>query len=216
VEKKGTVMSIISEKSKTQRVFISYRHTKPDEDLALALEAVLTREGCQVFVDRRMLVGTEWAAEIDCQLKTAQFFVVLLSAESIRSDMVRQEIKLAHELKQQQKLRILPVRVDFTGALPYDLGGYLNPLQYALWQKGQSADELTETLRLAIRDAGELPHFGRSEGEGDSLAEIQAGGLGRLGTVQSGDRARHRSRAVDRRYQSIAVQRWPFYTPAGF
>lgn len=57
--------------------------------------------------------------------------------------------------------------------MPYDLGGYLNPLQYALWQKGQSADDITETLRLAIRNAEELPHVGRTEGEGDSLAEIQ-------------------------------------------
>lgn len=45
--------------------------------------------------DRRMLPGTEWAAEIERELRAAQFFVVLLSAESIRSDMVRQEVKLA-------------------------------------------------------------------------------------------------------------------------
>lgn len=91
-------------------VFISYRHVKPDEDLALALLAALDEEGFEVFVDRRIPVGAEWADEIDRQLKTADVFIVLLSAESIRSDMVRQEIKLAHELKQQNKLRILPVR----------------------------------------------------------------------------------------------------------
>jgi hypothetical protein len=105
---------------KAQRVFISYRHVKPDEDLALALEKALTRDGCQVFIDRNMVLGTEWATEIDRQLRAAAFFVVLLSAESIRSDMVRQEIKLAHELKQQGNLRILPIRVDYTGALPYE------------------------------------------------------------------------------------------------
>ncbi|SJM93811.1 hypothetical protein CRENPOLYSF2_3630002 [Crenothrix polyspora] len=159
------------EKSKAPRVFISYRHVKPDEDLALAIEQKLTGEGCKVFVDRRMLIGTEWATEIDRQLNAADFFVVLLSSESIRSDMVRQEIKLAHELKQQAKLRILPIRVDFTGALPYDLGGYLNPLQYVVWQQGQSFHEITETLHLAIRNARELPHVGRTGG--DSLAEIQ-------------------------------------------
>ncbi|MGH8553872.1 MAG: TIR domain-containing protein, partial [Methylococcales bacterium] len=88
-----------------KRIFISYRHVKPDEDLALALERLLIADGCQVFVDRRMLPGTEWAAEIDRQLRAAEFFVVFLSAESIRSDMVRQEIMLAHELKQQGTLR---------------------------------------------------------------------------------------------------------------
>ncbi|MGZ8214112.1 MAG: alpha/beta fold hydrolase [Methylosarcina sp.] len=156
-----------------QRVFISYRHVKPDEDVALALEAALIQDGCQVFVDRRMLVGTEWAIEIDRQLQAAQIFIVLLSTESIRSDMVRQEIKLAHELKKQNRLRILPVRIDFTGALPYDLGGYLNPLQYVLWDR-QKTGEVIETLRLAIRDAGELPRAGRSEDEKDSRAQIEA------------------------------------------
>jgi hypothetical protein len=158
---------------KTQQVFISYRHIKPDEDLALALESAIKQDGYQVFVDRRMLVGTEWVTEIDKQLRKAKFFIVLISADSILSDMVRQEIKLAHELQQQDKLRILPVRVNFTGALPYDLGGYLNPLQYSLWQKGQTFNEITEILRLAIRYAEELPKPGQSEGESDSPSAIQ-------------------------------------------
>lgn len=165
--------NVLNHDAPAKQVFISYRHTKPDEDLALAIEAALSQEGCQVFLDRKILIGTEWAAEIDSQLKTAAFFIVLLSADSIRSDMVRQEIKLAYELQQQQKLRILPIRVDFTGALPDDLGVYLNPLQYALWQTGQTTQEITETLRLAIRNAKELPHTGRSQGEKDTPAEIQ-------------------------------------------
>lgn len=158
--------------STMKRVFISYRHVKPDEDLALTLEKALADDGCQVFVDRRMLVGTEWAAEIDRQLRAAEFFVVLLSAESIRSDMVRQEIKLAHELKQQKGLRILPVRVDFTGALPYDLGGYLNPLHYALWDTKTPLDDLASDIRLGIRNSTELPNSGRSAEHGDSPAEL--------------------------------------------
>ena len=105
-----------------KNVFISYKHVKPDEELALTLEQELAHSGCQVFIDRKMLVGTNWSAEIDRQLRAAKFFVVLLSADSIRSDMVRQEIKLAHELLTNGSLRILPIRVDYTGALPYDLG----------------------------------------------------------------------------------------------
>ncbi|NJD04929.1 MAG: toll/interleukin-1 receptor domain-containing protein [Methylococcaceae bacterium] len=155
-----------------KKVFISYRHTKPDEDLAAALEKSLIADGCEVFVDRRMLLGTEWAAEIDRRLRAAGIFVVLLSAESIRSDMVRQEIMLAHQLKQQGSLRILPIRVGFTGALPYDLGGYLNPLQYALWEGGQSTDAVAAALRNAIHQAAELPLAGRSGEEADAPEQI--------------------------------------------
>ena len=46
--------------------------------------------------------------------------------------MVRQEIETAHELRKEGKLAIFPVRLGFQGKLPYDLGGYLNHLQYAL------------------------------------------------------------------------------------
>jgi len=77
---------------KALRIFISYRHVKPDEDLAIVIESALTKAGFQVFVDQKMVIGTEWVKEIENQLKKANFFVVLLSAESIRSDMVRQEI----------------------------------------------------------------------------------------------------------------------------
>ena len=42
--------------------------------------------------------------------------VVFLSSESIRSDMVRKEVAVAHGLGK----RIFPVRVDYDGALPYD------------------------------------------------------------------------------------------------
>jgi len=96
---------------------------------------------------------------------------VLLSAESIRSDMVREEIKTAHQLKQQGSLRILPIRVDYTGALPYDLGGYLNPLHYASWEAGKPIHDVIAAIRLAIGSAKALPHEGQL-GK-DTQAEIQ-------------------------------------------
>jgi len=79
------------------RVFISYRHVKPDEDLAMFLENFLHNRGHEVFIDRRMLVGTKWVDEIERQIRAGEFFVVLLSAESILSELVRQEVKLAYK-----------------------------------------------------------------------------------------------------------------------
>src|SRR5262249_6989960 len=58
------------------------------------------------------------------------------SADSIRSDMLRQEIADAYALSRQGRIRIYPVRLAFDGALPYDLGAFLNPLQYDLWKPG--------------------------------------------------------------------------------
>ncbi len=157
---------------KAQRIFISYRHVKPDEDLARVFETEFTRIGFQVFVDTNIKIGTDWAKEIDRQLQSADYFLVLLSEESILSDMVRQEIKRAHELKQQGKLCILPVRISFTGALPYDLGGYLNPLQYALWETDTPMQQMAIVVSEAICNSKALP-LSAQEAE-DSPEQIQA------------------------------------------
>jgi hypothetical protein len=132
------------------QVFISYRHVKPDEDLAEALEKYLRDRRVRVFVDKRIQVGMDWVKEIDRQLRASNVFVVLLSEDSIRSDMVRQEIQTAYELLQQGKMRILPVRLGYHGDLPYDLAAYLRTIQYAVWDPGQPHGELCSLLHAAM------------------------------------------------------------------
>ncbi len=146
------------------QVFISYRHTSPDQDLAGSIEAHLKRHGFAVFIDTQLLVGDEWADEIKRQLIASQHFVVLLSQESIRSHMVRKEVELAHELRKQrgQAFTILPVRVSYFGELPYDLGAYLDPIQYAKWQESDPFETIAEQILAAIQRRAELPNQGKS------------------------------------------------------
>jgi hypothetical protein len=92
-------------------VFISYRHVNPDAGLAAALDASLRARGLTTFLDSRMAIGIEWAKEIEQELRSCRFFVVLLSQQSICSAMMRQEIELAHRLMQSGTIRILPVRI---------------------------------------------------------------------------------------------------------
>jgi serine/threonine-protein kinase len=132
------------------QVFISYRHVKPDEDLAVALDAVLRARGLPVFIDNRMPVGTEWVTEIERQLCASSVFIVLLSHESVRSAMLRQEVAVAHRLRQSRALRILPVRIAFQADLPYDLGAYLNSLQHTSWHPDAPFERVTEDIISAI------------------------------------------------------------------
>lgn len=113
-------------------VFISYRHVNPDQLLAAELSSYLTARGVTHFLDKEIRIGEEWVTVIERELKASKSLIVLLSADSILSDMVRQEIKLAHEWGKQ----IFPVRIDYEGALPYDLGAYLDLIQYKLWRAG--------------------------------------------------------------------------------
>lgn len=156
------------------RVFISYRHVKPDEDLASFLEKYLSSRGQQVFIDRQILVGIKWVEEIERQIRGAEHFVVLLSKDSIRSDMVRQEVKLAHELMRQQRLTILPIRVAFLGELPLDLACLLNPIQYTLWNHGEPFDGIAAQIFAAIEHTTTLPISGKSNDAAPSIAGVQS------------------------------------------
>jgi hypothetical protein len=139
------------------QVFLSYRHVSPDEQLAEGLYAFLQERGLRVFLDKQIRVGLDWVAEIDSQLRASDSFVVLLSEDSIRSDMVRQEVQTAHELRQEGKMAIFPVRMGFQGKLPYDLGSYLNRIQYTVWHPGDSEAELFTLLHTAITGGTSLP-----------------------------------------------------------
>src|SRR5260221_1993267 len=133
------------------QVFISYRHVQPDEDLAGQCAHFLEANGFSAFVDKRVRIGQDWVEEINRQLHQSQYFVVLLSAESIRSDMVGQEIRLAHKLRKEGRLSIFPVRIAFAGELPYDLGAYLNVIQYKSWKQGQPFDLICKAILQEIQ-----------------------------------------------------------------
>lgn len=140
-----------------RQVFLSYRHVPPDEQLAERLCGHLQERGLRVFFDKQIKVGLDWVAEIDRQLRASDAFVVFLSEDSIRSDMVRQEIQTAYGLWRAGTMQIFPIRVGFKGELPYDLASYLNRIQYKLWSPGDSEAELFDLVHAAITGGASLP-----------------------------------------------------------
>ena len=140
------------------RIFISYRrNVVPDDQIALETFQTLSKEH-DVFIDRTMPVGRRWAAQIETELRQADFLVVFLSAESIRSEMVEAEIETAHRLAKEGDGRpiILPVRLALQTPFPYPLSAYLNPLNWASWQSAADTPRLLQELRIAIQ-GGDLP-----------------------------------------------------------
>jgi hypothetical protein len=159
-----------------KKIFVSYRHVDPDQAMAQSLTNHLQKRGNDVFVDTQILVGTKWVDEIDRQIRTAEFFVVLISGQSILSDMVRREIKLAHQLSQKatNPLAILPIRIDFEAELPYDLGAYLDPIQYTKWKSGESYERVIGQITAAIEQANILPEPGKKDSALSSSPGLQA------------------------------------------
>ena len=102
------------------RVFISYkRHVEPDEPLARALHQVLSVHH-DVFLDQTTPVGTRWGERIDTELREADFLLVLLSAESVRSEMVMAEVEKVYYRARAQAGHptLLPVRLAYATHCP--------------------------------------------------------------------------------------------------
>src|SRR6476469_6815146 len=138
--------------TRVARVFLSYkRHVEPDQTLAGDLVRGLEQAGCTVFTDQRLTVGQAWAQEIERQVREADYLVVFLTADSSRSEMVRGEVEMArHYAAVAARPRILPVRVNFDGSLPYPLNAYLDKIQYATWNRTEDTPRLTQELIAAM------------------------------------------------------------------
>lgn len=135
------------------RIFISYkRGVEPDEPFALALYGRLTQDGHSPFIDQQMLVGTDWVARIQQEIEQSDFLIVLLSRHSIQSPMVAQELKIAAgSARGSSGPRILPVRLGYEDALPFDVAGIVERLQYLLWRAQGDTEAVISDLLLAMQ-----------------------------------------------------------------
>lgn len=133
------------------QVFISYAHVNPDQDLAAKLRNSMETNGFDVFIDSKIRLGENWVEQVDVQLRSSTHFIALLSAASIKSDMVRREIAIAYKLSKARKLAILPVRLDLDEELPYELSAYLDLIQYIVWRSGESFDPICRAILDSVR-----------------------------------------------------------------
>ncbi|HEU5098307.1 MAG TPA: AAA-like domain-containing protein [Roseiflexaceae bacterium] len=134
------------------RVFISYKRAKPDQELAMNIYTAL-RQQHDVFIDREILVGMQWADRINEALRQADYFVVLLSPQSSRSEMVTGELEIARDLaaeRPDRRPRILPVLMSSLTELRYPLSAYFRYVQCAQWSKPEDTETVIEQLLESI------------------------------------------------------------------
>jgi hypothetical protein len=142
--------------AKPLRLALLYRRNiQPDEQLLTWLERELTARRHEVFVDRHMTIGVEWARELERQLREADAVIALLSASSVQSEMIAGELQIAHDeaQKRQGRPRILPVRINSTDKFPAEIASILDRLQYFLWQSAADNERLLAELIQAFRQA---------------------------------------------------------------
>jgi hypothetical protein len=145
---------------KAMRVALLYkRSARPDDHVLVLLEAGLREAGHEVFIDRHLRIGVEWASEIKRQVQESDAIIPLLSATSVKSEMLAGELEEASQYAQENsgKPRILPVRVRFNRgltpderALPEPFFGILGRLQYQPWESEADDHELLSHVLDAL------------------------------------------------------------------
>ncbi len=169
-------------------IFISYkRNVTPDTPVATAVFEAL-RQDHNVFIDTTIQVGERWAERIQTAIKESDYLIIFLSENSVHSEMVIAEIETAHHLgKEYGKLVILPVRLAYTEPLVYPISAYLNPIQWALWNKESDTPRLIAELQQAVlggslpgkmTDAQAVPHTPTGEEIPTAFANILSRDLG--------------------------------------
>ena len=145
-----------------ENIFISYsrRDSKKVESLVKTLE----ENGHTVWFDRHNIQGGEkWRAEIVSGIKNCDFFILLLSPDSVSSKYVQQELNIADQenkiiipvdlittiIPDEMALSLSPVhRIDFIHSL--ELG--LQQLIEALENKNYSGDYVERKKEVELKN----------------------------------------------------------------
>jgi hypothetical protein len=144
------------------RVFISYKHVDDDQKLAMKIYEAL-RQRFDVFIDRDILAGAHWAARINKELERTDFFIVLLSKQSIQSEMVIGELEVVRDLaaeRAEKRPQILPVRVAYRDRLPYPLSAYFHYVQWIDWREEDDTPGVVEQLMQSMTSGREDDRVG--------------------------------------------------------
>ena len=139
-----------AEDTPTKKFFISYaRGEQDDEELASSLHRGLMDAGHEVFIDQGIQVGSEWAEEISRRIEWCDLMIVLLSANSIQSEMVREEVQRARDFRKARgRPAFIPIRVKYPHPqyLGYVLSAYLGGIQSQIWSGSQDSPRLLHQI----------------------------------------------------------------------
>jgi hypothetical protein len=124
-----------------------------DEQVTELLAGQLSQNGIEVFTERGLPVGVNWARQLNAHIKEADAVIPVLSSGAAQSEVLAYEIELAHEAAQKGRGRpvLLPVRVHFTGRLPESLAAMLPQSLSHFWNGPQDDKRLSDEVLAQLR-----------------------------------------------------------------
>ena len=139
--------------ARPRRVTLLFKaNTEPDARLLQLLNQRLTARGVDVYFDRHLTAGMDWAREIENKIRSADAVVSLLSSASVQSEMVAYELEVAHQVAQQQKGRLvrLAVRIQYAERWPEALHPFLDAVPSLSWDGPADDEKLVHEVARAL------------------------------------------------------------------
>ena len=138
-------------------VFISYSHR--DRSICDSIASLIEKPSRDIWYDKGLIPGEIYRKKIVEKIQASDYFVVLLSGESIRSEWVIDEVEYA---KKQHK-RILPIFLQKI-TLPSDLDMILQRYHCLFWYLRNSDSQFKDNLDRVFEKGEGTPDI-RQTGE---------------------------------------------------
>ncbi len=140
-----------------KKIFISYSHQNRTvcEWISGFLER---REGFSVWYDKGLIPGEVYRRKIASVIRETDYFIILISGASVRSEWVQDEVEYAKKCHR----RILPIWIEDT-EIPDELDMILQRYHSLFWHLRSSDGQFEQSL-LAMFGTGDAP-----SGEGQAL-----------------------------------------------
>jgi hypothetical protein len=134
-------------------VLLYRRKAQPDDQVLSALEAALSSLGHDIFVDRHLKIGVEWAKAIEERIRGADAVIAILSDSASGSEMLEYELETAFdENRKRGKPYLLPVRVGTDRKVEGPIGAYVNGLNFSVWNGPQDNARVVAELIAAMTE----------------------------------------------------------------
>ncbi len=137
-----------------QKVVVLYRRkAQPDDQVLAIIESSLGKLGHEIFVDRHLRIGVEWAKAIEERIRAADVVIAILSDSATGSEMLEYELDTAiDEQKSRGKPFILPVRVGTDKVVEGPIGAFVNGLNFCVWHGPQDNSRVLAELTAAMAE----------------------------------------------------------------
>ncbi len=136
------------------KIFISLSHTLPEMYIGKKMAQELSQRGYRVFLAiTDITIGENWVERLSMELEECEYFILLLSKNSIESEMVAEELKSIKELQNEfSSPEILPIRINLPYAFntQYEMLKQLDNINQLVWEKEEDTQTIIEMIDAVV------------------------------------------------------------------